>query len=170
MLRYILIQTQFGITLTQEGAGVQHHRPTIACSMESLCTSFPHLEDRPPADWTPPWCPPRAWLQTATSAVVYRSYTTPAEEVTTSPPGNNNIDHIDNMDKIDNINNIDIIGNINNINNIDNIDNVVQQDPLTVQRQSLIKVKWKSFCSTLLQNMTYKLIVQTVIQKTSKFV
>ena len=45
-----------------------------------------------------------------------------------------------------------------------------QQYPTTVECHSLIIVNLKTFCSSLIQNIIYKLIVQTIVLKTSKFV
>ena len=45
-----------------------------------------------------------------------------------------------------------------------------QQYPATVYYHSLIIVNQKKFYSSLIQNMIYKLIFQTLVPKTSKFV
>ena len=45
-----------------------------------------------------------------------------------------------------------------------------QQYPTTEYCHSLIIRNWKTFFSSLIQNLIYKLIVQTLIPKTSKFV
>ena len=45
-----------------------------------------------------------------------------------------------------------------------------QQDPTTEHCQSLINVNQKKLCSSLIQIMIYKLILQTLTPKTSKFV